>query len=420
MTEVQRNWAGNIDYQAIHWHTPSTVEQVQDIVGNSHKIRGLGSRHSFNIIADSDDTIISLRQMNRILEIDADAQTVTVEGGITYGELCKTLHERGFALRNLASLPHISVVGACMTGTHGSGETNGNLATAVSAIELVIANGDLIKRNRADHGDEFAGMVVSLGALGIVTQITLDIVPTFNMRQDVYHNLPFDRLYTNFDAIQASAYSVSLFSLWDKNGITQTWVKSIVSDESPFTLGDTLFGATYSTTQQSPVGDDRTARCTEQSGVSGAWYDRLPHFRMEFTPSHGDELQSEYFVPRESAIEAIQAVHKLNKDITPVLHITEIRTIKADDLWLSSAYEQDSVALHFTWKPMWEEIRPVLGKIEAALMPFGVRPHWGKVFTMSAEQVQATYEKLADFQALMDCYDPDGKFQNAFLADYLR
>jgi len=420
MTEIQHNWAGNIDYHAVHWHTPTTTEQVQDIVRNSHKIRGLGSRHSFNSIADSDDTIISLKQMNRILEIDADAQTVTVEGGITYGELCKTLHERGFALRNLASLPHISIVGACMTATHGSGEANGNLATAVSAIELVTANGNLIKRNRAEHADEFAGMVVNLGALGIVTQVTLDIVPTFDMRQDVYLNLSFEDLYNNFDAIQASGYSVSLFTHWDNNHITQAWVKSIVADDASFTLGDSLFSAKRSIIQQSPVGDDRTARCTEQTGIAGAWYDRLPHFRMEFTPSHGDELQSEYFVPRESAIEAIQAVHDLHRDITPLLHVTEIRTIKADDLWLSTAYGRDSVALHFTWKPMWEEIRPVLGKMESALMPFAVRPHWGKVFMMKADDVQTNYDRLTDFQDLMHRYDPDGKFQNRFLADYLR
>jgi alditol oxidase len=419
MTEKQRNWAGNVEYSATNWHTPTTVEQLQDIVRNSNKVRGLGSRHSFNTIADSDDTIISLKQMNRIIEINADEQTVTVQGGITYGGLCKELHDRGFALHNLASLPHISIVGACTTATHGSGENNGNLATSVSAIEFMTTDGTLIRRNRAEHGDEFAGMVVSLGALGIVTQITLDIIPTFDMRQDVYLNLPLDTLYENFDAIQASAYSISLFTDWVNNTITQAWLKSVVDDDTPFTLGDTFFGAKSATVPCSPVGDDRTKRCTEQNGVRGAWYDRLPHFRMEFSPSHGDEIQSEYFVPRESAIEAIKAVNALHADITPLLYITEIRAIKADDLWLSTAYGRDSIALHFTWKPMWAEIRPVLEKIETALIPLGVRPHWGKVFVMSPEYVQSQYERLSDFQELARKYDPDGKFQNAFLADYL-
>lgn len=419
MTEKQRNWAGNIEYRATNWHTPSTVEEVQNIVRDSNKIKGLGSRHSFNRIADSDDTIISLQHMNQVVEIDADKQTVTVGGGITYGELCKSLHDRGFALHNLASLPHISIVGACMTGTHGSGETNGNLATAVSAIELVRADGELIHCNRAEHGDEFTGMVVSLGALGIVTKITLDIISTFDMRQDVYLDLPFGELYANFDAIQASGYSVSLFTHWD-DVISQTWVKRVVDEATPFTLGDTFFGTKLSTVARSPVGDDRTARCTEQLGMCGTWFDRLPHFRMEFSPSHGDELQSEFFVPRESAIEAIQAVHELHEDIAPLLHVTEIRTIKADDLWLSPAYGRDSVALHFTWKPMLAEIQPVLEKMESALMPYGVRPHWGKVFTMSAEQVQAQYERMSDFRELMYRYDPSGKFQNAFLTQYMR
>jgi alditol oxidase len=417
MTEKQLNWAGNVEYRATNWHTPTTVEEIQDIVRNSKKIKGLGSRHSFNQIADSDDTIISLQNLNQIIEIDSDKQTVTVEGGITYGGLCKALHEQGFALPNLASLPHISVVGACMTGTHGSGEGNGNLATVVSGIELVTANGDVIHRNRAEHGDEFAGLIVSLGALGIVTRVTLDIVPTFDVRQDVYLDLPFDELYANFDAIQASGYSVSLFTHWGEV-ISQTWVKSVV-DDTPFTLGDTFFGAKRSTVPCSPVGDDRTAHCTEQLGIRGAWYDRLPHFRMEFTPSHGDELQSEYFVPREIAIEAIQAVNELHEEITPLLRVTEIRTIKDDDLWLSPAYGRDSVALHFTWKPMLAEIHPVLKKMESALVPYGVRPHWGKVFTMSAENIQAQYERFADFHDLVHQYDPDGKFQNEFLTQFM-
>ena len=419
MIERQRNWAGNLEYQATNWQAPTSVEDIQAMIRDSQRIKSLGSRHSFSTIGDSEDTILSLQHLNNIIELDKENRMVTIEGGMTYGQLCQQLHEQGFALPNLASLPHITVVGACMTGTHGSGEANGGLATAVSAIEFVSGSGEVVRRSSAEHGDEFAGMVVSLGALGIVTSVTLDIVPTYDVRQDVYLNVPFNEVYDNFDAIQASAYSISLFTHWDNDECNQVWVKSLVDDDHPFTLGDTFFGGQRATVQCSPVGDDQNKRCTEQGGVPGPWYARLPHFRMEYTPSHGDEIQSEFFVPRDRAVDGIQALNELHEQISPVLRITEVRTIAGDDLWLSPMYQRDTVAFHFTWKPMWEAVRPVVKNIESALLPFDARPHWGKVFTMSKETIEKQYNRLDDFRALMRRYDPEGKFHNPFLEQYI-
>lgn len=413
----QRNWAGNFTYHANQWHTPQTVADLQSIIKKSDNVKGLGSRHSFNHIADTNEAMLSLVHMNDILEIDKQHQTVTVEGGISYGTLCQPLHIAGFALPNLASLPHISVVGACMTGTHGSGEQNGNLATAVSALEFVTADGEIVHMSRESHADVFAGMVVSLGALGVVTKITLDIVPMYEMCQEVYLDLPYEQVLANFDEIQASAYSVSLFTHWDSNGISQAWLKS--KADTDLSLGDNFYGGKRATVPCSPVGDDRVARCTEQLGVHGAWYERLPHFRLEFAPSHGDEIQSEFFVPRTVATEAMQAILELHEDITPLLYISEIRTIKGDDLWLSPAYGRDSVAFHFTWKPLTDDVLRVTNKIESALSLLDVRPHWGKVFTMSRDRVQSQYERLSDFRNLIQMYDPTGKFHNAFLRDYI-
>ncbi len=414
---LQKNWAGNITYQAEMWHSPTTTDAVQTIVQDNPQIKVLGSRHSFNQIADSEKVMLSLAKMNQVIELNTNNMTVTIQAGMTYGDLGKYLQDKGYALANLASLPHISVVGAIMTGTHGSGEGNGNLATSVSGLEFVTGTGDIIHVSRDGQGEQFDGMVVSLGALGIVTQITLDIVPSFDVRQDVYLNLPMDEVFANFDAIQASAYSVSLFTKWEDNLIAQAWMKSRV--DVPFMLDEHFYGGQLATVPCSPVGDDLTARCTEQLGMAGAWIDRLPHFRMEFTPSHGDEIQSEYFVPRDRAVEAIQAVNALHREITPLLHITEIRSIKADALWMSPAYGRDSVALHFTWKPLGNQLNPVLKHIESALQPFGVRPHWGKVFHIQPTDVQAQYERLSDFQALRERYDPQGKFMNRFLGDFL-
>jgi xylitol oxidase len=158
---------------------------------------------------------------------------------------------------------------------------------------------------------------------------------------------------------------------------------------------------------------------TEQMGTVGPWHERLPHFRAEFTPSSGDELQSEYLVPRSSAAAALAAVAELAPLIAPVLQVGELRTIAADDLWLSSSYGRDSLAVHFTWLPDTAAVLPVVRAVEAALEPFAPRPHWGKVFDIAPEVVASRYPRLTDFRALRDELDPDRRFANAFVDRYL-
>jgi xylitol oxidase len=151
-------------------------------------------------------------------------------------------------------------------------------------------------------------------------------------------------------------------------------------------------------------------------GIPGPWYDRLPHFKMEFNPSAGEELQSEFFVPRKNAVAAILAIKKLKDKIFPHLLISEIRTIAADEFWMSPCYHQDSVAIHFTWKPKPIEVLSLLPLIEATLSPFNVKPHWGKLFTFDPSKLHQRYEKYADFLALAKKYDPEGKFDNQYLS----
>jgi xylitol oxidase len=176
-----------------------------------------------------------------------------------------------------------------------------------------------------------------------------------------------------------------------------------------------FFGATRATKNLHPIAALSAENCTDQMDVPGPWYDRLPHFKMGFTPSAGKELQSEYFVPRKNALDAILAVEKLHEQISPHLMITEIRTIAADDLWMSPAYKQDSVAIHFTWKPEWPEVSKLLPLIERELAPFNPRPHWGKLFTIPPAQLQSRCQKLHEFIALAKKFDPQGKFRNDFL-----
>ena len=413
--EPRTNWAGNFRYSTDNVYRPATVPEVQDAVRKCKQARALGTRHCFNRIADSTANQISVRAMNKVVSIDNQARTVTVEGGISYGQLCPALDAGGFALHNLASLPHISIAGACATATHGSGVKNGNLSTGVRAMEFVNANGDLVTLSRDQDGERFEGAVVNLGALGIVTKLTLDVQPTYQMKQVVYRSLPLKELTDNFAAIEASGYSVSLFTDWQKENINQVWIKSRIDQSGTSAAPPEFYGAKLATRNMHPIDTLTAENCTEQMGVPGPWYERLPHFRMGFTPSAGQELQSEYFVPAEHAVEAIQAVFKIGDSITPHLFITEIRTIAADHLWMSPCYKQDRVAIHFTWKPEWDAVKQTLPLIEKTLAPYHARPHWGKLFTMPPDHLQSLIQRLPDFRALAKQYDPSGKFRNEFI-----
>ena len=353
--------------------------------------------------------------MPRRIDIDPVGRTVTVDAAIRYGELCGPLDAAGFALHNVASLPHISVAGACATGTHGSGDRSGSLATAVSGLELVVADGQVIQLTRAEDPQSFKLAVVGLGALGIVTAVTLDVEPTYMVRQDVYEDLPLDDLVDQFDEITALADSVSLFTEWRGPTIDMVWLKRRVPDGAVEHAADKLFGATAATAERHPIRRLSADACTPQLGVAGAWYDRLPHFRMDHTPSAGEELQTEYFVPREHAVEAFLAVHALRARIEPLIQVSEVRTIAADNLGLSMANGRASVAIHFTWKPDWDAVRILLPDIEAALRPFEPRPHWGKLFTMSPDELRSRYPRLPDFVDLANRLDPDGVFRNDFV-----
>ncbi|GAA4459461.1 FAD-binding protein [Nibrella saemangeumensis] len=411
-----KNWAGNYTYSTDCLHRPSSAAQVQALVKKLDSLRVLGTRHCFNGIADSTQNLVSPIPMEAAIAIDAPARTVTVDAGLKYGQLAPYLHKNGFALHNLASLPHISIAGACATATHGSGMKNGNLATAVSALEMITAGGDVVRLSRKKDGDTFRGAVVGLGTLGVVTKVTLDLQPTYMMKQYVYENLPLSQLKEHFNAIMASGYSVSLFTDWQKQRINEVWIKSRLEASSAFQPNADFYGAMHATKNLHPIAELSAENCTEQMGVTGPWYERLPHFRMGFTPSSGKELQSEYFVPRQHAVEAILAVERLRNQVSPHLMISEVRSIAADELWMSPCYKQPSIALHFTWKQDWPSVSKVLPLIEKELAAYQARPHWGKLFTMAPAKLQSLYEKLHDFKQLAKQYDPKGKLRNEFIA----
>ena len=403
---AQFNWAGNVRYGTNRWLNIESVDQLQEFVKKQNSLKALGSRHCFSRIADNAHQLISLRSMNRMLDIDETEKTVSVEAGITYSKLGPELDRQGYALHNLASLPDISVAGAIATATHGSGSKNGNLASAVAEIELVTADGELRTLSRQKDADEFLGAVVHLGALGIVTRVKLDIQPTFRINEYTYQGLKKNILYEKFSQIMNSAYSVSLFTYRNKDGFANwPWatVRLKVQEEAGFEAKPELFGA----------------RLDARRNTTGSWWERLPHFAIGDVAAKGNELQTEYFVAMEHAVDAIKAVATLADRIQPLLHASELRTVAADKLWMSTCYEQQSLAIHFTWKPDQEGVANLLPEIEKRLAPFEARPHWGKLFFMGSKTLESRYDRLADFRRLVSRYDPEAKFGNVFLRNKL-
>ena len=408
-----RSWSGTVDYGPGPLHAPASVDELQQLVAGGSRLRALGTRHSFSEVAASDGPLVTLADMPLKIDIDTAARTVRVSAGVRYGELALAAHAAGLALPNMGSLPHISVGGASATGTHGSGNRSRSLASSVAAIELVTASGDLLTLSREGDPEIFDGVVLSLGMLGIATHLTLDLVPATPMRQTVHLDFPDSGMdEESLAAMLGAGASVSLFHHWDGH-VAQAWVKQRVDENEP--LPEEWLGGRRAPGPVHPLPGMPADFCTDQSGEPGPAHERLPHFRLEFTPSSGEEIQSEYFVPREQIGAALAAVMPLGERIRPLLHASEVRTVAADELWLSPAQHRDSACVHFTWKQRPAEVAALLPEIEERLAPFAPRPHWGKVFTIAPETVRAQYPDLERFRALRDQLDPRRVFRNAYV-----
>ena len=418
---IERNWAGNLAYRASSVEHPESIDELRELLARGGRVRVLGSRHCFNDIADTTGILIALDRMPRVSEVSPTRDSVRVSAGLRYGDIAPVLEEQGLALANLASLPHISVAGAVATGTHGSGDGIGSLASAVRALTMLTASGELVSFARGEAG--FEGAVVALGALGVVVDLTLDVEPSYQVAQHVFEKPSWDAILRDLGAVTGAGTSVSIFSTWQQTDVAdQIWIKQRVaatradareSESARAALAASLGAAPAQGKRHPIIGADPEA-CTDQEGVAGPWFQRLPHFKLEFTPSAGAEIQSEYLVPRIDAVAAIEAVRSLADRIAPLLLVNEIRTVRADDLWLSSSYGTDAVGLHFTWKPDEAAVRELLPTIEAAL-PASARPHWGKVFTLDGAETRSRYPRWDDFAALVAQHDPQRRFVNEYL-----
>jgi alditol oxidase len=412
MTTPELNWSGTHTYAARQLHRPRTLAELQRLIETARSsLHALGTRHSFNDITDADG-LISFEAMPGEVIIDEDARAVSVPARARYGDLARRLQESGWALSNLPSLPHITVTGSVATATHGSGNANQSLASAVTAMSLVTGTGDRVRID--DASPDFAGVVVHLGALGVVTELTLAIEPTFEVRQDVYEHLPWDQLTGSFEEVMSAGYSVSAITDFAGDDVDMLWIKSRLVDGQPASMPAELFGARAATEKLHVTRGNDPTHCTPQLGEPGPWYERLPHFLLEFTPSSGAEIQSEYLMDRRYATSAIEALCELGPAIAPVLRSAEIRTVAADEFWLSPAYERSVFGVHFTWQPDAAAVNALVERIEVALRDYQPRPHWGKVFG-DAHGWSELYPRLPDFRRIAGAYDPRGIFRTPFL-----
>ncbi len=408
------NWAGNVRFRPARRHRPRSMEELRRALAGGDRVRVVGSAHSFNRVADTVGSLIEMAAMPRELDVDTAGGRARVAGGWTYGDLCPRLDAAGWALDNLASLPHVSVAGACATATHGSGRRRSCLAAQVEQVELLTADGDAVTVASGDP--RFPAAAASLGALGVVTALTLRLRPAFSMVQHVHERIPLERIAADPEAAMGRGYSVSLFTAWQDRPCADVWVKRVVADGEPGSVdAEPLFGAPAAEHDRHPLPDGPAEVCTEQR-TAGPWHLRLPHFRTDRVPASGPELQTEYFVPWDRAREAIAAVTAIGAGIRPVLLMTEIRAVAADRLWLSSFHGRDSLAIHFSWRNDWPAVRAVLPLVQRALAPFDARPHWGKLFTCAPDYLERVYgAPLQRFRDAARGLDPRGRFRNDFL-----
>ncbi|MGN6326999.1 FAD-binding protein [Pseudolysinimonas sp.] len=406
--DVGTTWSGTHRFAAPRLVEARTVEEVQELVRAGGPVRALGTRHSFTDLADTEGTLVTVTGIDPDIRVDAEAGTVSVGAGARYGAVAPVVHAAGFALHNMGSLPHISIGGATATGTHGSGDRNGGLATAVREIEYVDARGELVTARRGEP--DFDALPVGLGAFGVVVRLTLDVQPTYAIRQDVYGGLPWGTVLGGLDAVTGGGYSVSLFTPdWAGDGPALAFVKRRLDvDAAP----EEWLGARR--LPQATIFDAPDSNVTEQ-GRLAPWFEALPHFRVDSTPSAGAEIQSEWFVARVDAPAAIEAVQRVAGRFAGVLLMSEIRTVAADGLWLSEAYERDSVALHFTWADDAEAVSRAVDVVEEALAPFAARPHWGKVHHLDATGIAAVVPRAADARAVFERLDPAAVFAGPHL-----
>lgn len=431
--DTVRNWAGNLTFSARRVVEPGSVEELQALVRRAadegRALHAVGAAHSFSAVADGPGDQVSLRNLPSDVEIDRERGVASATGSTTLAELCPALDAAGQALPALPSLLGVTLAGAVATATHGSGDGLQTLAGSVVAMEWVDATGELRRAEVAgpDAPPWAEGLPVSLGSFGIVTRLWLRTVPAYALAQVVYERVALDELLASLPEVLAGAYSVSAFTRWREEEGSRIWCKRRVAtggQVGPEPGRPPWWARTPADGPRHPVPGMPPDRCTPQRGLPGPWHERLPHFLSTATPSMGNELQSEYFVGRDHATAAGEALRTLATDrssaFVRALAVSELRSVAGDRRWLSPAFERDSIAFHFTWLDEPDTVAPAIEAVEELLAPFDPRPHWGKLFGVRPASLRARLPRLGEAAELRRCLDPAGLFSNDFTRDVLR
>lgn len=434
---MERTWSGTVDLGTTVLR-PRTLAEAREAVTAHRRVRPVGSRHTFNRLSVAPGALLDLGALAaEEPQLDADARTVRVPAALGYGRLGAWLDERGWALPSLASIPDLAVAGAVATATHGSGIARQALSAQVSGLELVMADGGDRELTRAGNGDLLDGAVVSLGALGAVHHLTLDVVPRFDVRQTAYGPLPLAAVADRFDEVVSAGETVACFTTLDPGPaggpvVEQVWVGDRVPARDPaaerFGLeravpaapADVL-GAPPLVGDRHPVPGEDPAVCAPQGGAIGPWHEMLPHFRAGATPSSGGrEIQSEYLVPRPQTRRALVELARIAPRIAPLVQVVELRTVAPDLAWMSPFYRSAATGIHITWTRDVAAVDAALPLLEEAFGALGGRPHWGKAQRADPARVRGLYPRREDFVDLVRDWDPQGRFSTPFVEDVLR
>lgn len=418
------NWAGNQSCHPTAVHRPSSQEEVSDIVARaasrSETVKAVGSGHSFTPAALTDGHLLDLGLLRRLVEVDRSAQTVTVEAGISIADLNDLLHGLGYALPNLGDIAYQTISGAVSTATHGTGRTLGGLATRIRSLRLIAGDGSTVDLSPSQDADLLEAARVSVGALGIVTQLTLDVVPAFRLRAREGAD-KLDRLLDGLDEHVATNDHFEFFwiphtdwALTKANNRTDeplARVNPIRHWYQKSFLENYAFGTVCRVGRMRPSWIPRLATALPSSGDTTYVDDS---FRIFTSKRIVKFVEMEYAIPREHCAEALRRIRDMIRSQGHLVSFpVEVRFTASDDIPLSTATGRETayIAVHM-FKGM--EHDAYFRDVAAIFADYQGRPHWGKVHELNHNELAPLYPRWSDFMAARDRLDPTRTFANAY------
>jgi len=429
-----RNWAGTATGTPARWCRPRSAEgiaaAVKDAAGAGLTVRALGSGHSFTPVAATDGVALDLSLWTGIVAADTRTGLVTVRSGTTLRALNAALDGLGLAMANLGDIDAQTLAGALSTGTHGTGARLGGLATQVEALELILADGSLVSCSGSVRPELFAAARVGLGALGVITAVTLRCVPSFTLAADE-GPMPIEQVLEQFDSLAAGNDHFEFYwfpygrqALVKRNnrapadassgpGAMPGWRRFVEFE----VMENAAFGTLCRIGRAAPRLIPALNRLSS-AALSRRSYTETSH-RVFVTPRRVRFTESEYAVPRESLVGALGELRRAVPRLTdPVMFPVEVRVAAADDIWLSTAHERETayIAIHqYSGLPY----RAYFDRFESIVADVDGRPHWGKLHTLDAGRLGRLYPRYQDFRRVRAEVDPEGRFANSYLTQVL-